>query len=315
MLSILQHVSGLDSAYLTTIDLDRDEQRILYANNAGEMDIPEGLAVPWSDTLCKRALEEGRPFTSNVSQCWGDSDAAKALGIETYLSTPIRLGNGVLYGTLCAASHKSQDPNPDVKRLLALFATLIAQNIERERLLRELIASNDALAIQARTDELTGLYNRRALLDELGRMLANGKRSGVSVFVAFVDLDGLKVLNDSYGHEVGDALIVQVGKALRTNLREEDLAARIGGDEYIVVGPGPARADSAKEAGSVFRDRIAAATKITLTLGSFQLDYPGASVGLAIVQPGEMDAAQALDAADAAMYQIKRERRSQRCDG
>ena len=142
LLSILQQVSGLDSAYLTTIDLDRDEQRILYANNAGEMDIPEGLAVPWSDTLCKRALEEGRPFTSNVSQCWGDSDAAKALGIETYLSTPIRLGNGVLYGTLCAASHKSQDPNPDVKRLLALFATLIAQNIERERLLRELIASN-----------------------------------------------------------------------------------------------------------------------------------------------------------------------------
>lgn len=306
---MLQQVSGLDSAYLTTIDLSRDEQRILYAHNAGEMNMPEGLAVPWEDTLCKRALDEGRPFTPNVSQCWGDSDAARALGIETYISTPIRLGNGDLYGTLCAASSKSQEPSPDVKRLLALFATLIAQNVERERLLQALVASNQALAVQARTDELTGLYNRRALLEELGRMLAMGKRSGVSVFVVFVDLDGLKAINDSRGHEVGDALIVQVGKALRSSLREEDFAARIGGDEYIVVGPGPMQADSAPDAASAFRDRVAAATKITLTVGDLRLDYPGASVGLAVVQPGAMDAVQALDAADAAMYQVKRERR------
>lgn len=312
MLSMLQQVSGLDSAYLTTIDLDRDEQRILYSHNAGEMDIPEGLAVPWADTLCKRALEEGRPFTPNVSQCWGDSDAAKALGIETYLSSPIRLGNGELYGTLCAASHQSQDPSPDVKRLLALFATLIAHNVERERLLGKLTASNEALAALARTDELTGLHNRRALLEELGRMLAKGKRSGMSVFVAFVDLDGLKAVNDSYGHEVGDALIAQVAEALRTNIRGEDLAARIGGDEYVVVGPGPSQANMAMEAGAVFRDRVAAATKITLTKGNLLLDYPGASVGLTVVQPGEMDAAQALDAADADMYQVKRERRYRR---
>jgi diguanylate cyclase len=91
LLEMLQAVSGLDSAYLTVIDAALDQQRILFSHNTQTMVIPEGLAVPWGDTLCKRALDENRPFTSNVSSCWGDSEAAKALGIETYLSVPVRL--------------------------------------------------------------------------------------------------------------------------------------------------------------------------------------------------------------------------------
>lgn len=54
--------------------------------------------MPWHDTLCKRALDEGRPFTADVGQCWGDSQAAAALGIQTYASTPVRMSDGQLYG-------------------------------------------------------------------------------------------------------------------------------------------------------------------------------------------------------------------------
>ena len=84
LLEVLEAVTGMESTYLTTIDLDRGVQNILYARNSAQMQIPEGLSVPWADTLCKRALDEGRPYTGDVSGCWGDSEAARALGIRTY---------------------------------------------------------------------------------------------------------------------------------------------------------------------------------------------------------------------------------------
>ena len=87
MLEMLEAVTGLESTYLTRIDLEQGLQHILYARNVRRLQIPEGLAVPWGDTLCKRALDEGRVYTDNVAECWGDSDAARELGIQTYVST------------------------------------------------------------------------------------------------------------------------------------------------------------------------------------------------------------------------------------
>ena len=104
LLEMLGSITGLESTYLTTIDLRAGEQHVLIARNTGAMTIPEGLTVAWSDTLCKRALDENRPFTDDVCGIWGDSDAARALGIQTYVSTPVRTDDGALYGTLCAAS-------------------------------------------------------------------------------------------------------------------------------------------------------------------------------------------------------------------
>lgn len=315
LLEMLQVISGLDSAYLTVIDLARDEQRILFSHNTRTMNIPEGLTVPWGDTLCKRALDQGQPITSHVSACWGDSDAAKALGIETYVSTPVRLGNGELYGTLCAASVQSEAIGSDVQRVLALFSTLIGQHIEREQLLRQLIQATELLTQHARTDALTGLPNRRALLSELARMLAHCKRVGAHLLIAFIDLDDFKAINDAHGHEAGDAFLVGMGQRLQACLRGEDLAARIGGDEFVVVGQGPVDDAPAQAAGAAFLARIEAATQGRFVVRGQTLDYPGASVGVAIIAPATLNAEQALDQADAAMYQAKRERQARRAAG
>ena len=71
---MLEEVTGLESTYLTTIDLEAGTQSILYARNSKTLLIPENLTVPWQDTLCKRALDEGKPYTDDVSACWSDSD-------------------------------------------------------------------------------------------------------------------------------------------------------------------------------------------------------------------------------------------------
>lgn len=310
LLEMLQVISDLDSAYLTVIDVERDEQRILFSHNTRTLHIPEGLTVPWGDTLCKRALDEEHPFESNVSQRWADSAAAQALGLQTYVSVPVRLGNDALYGTLCVASTQSHARRADVERVLALFSTLIGQHIEREQLLCQLVQATEQLAHHARTDTLTGLPNRRALLGELGRMLAHGKRTGAHLLIAFLDLDGFKHINDTHGHEAGDTFLIEMGRRLQMSLRDEDLAARIGGDEFVVIGQGPADAAQAQAAGAAFVQRVFAATQGRFVVRGRVLDYPGASVGLAVVAPATLDAAQALDQADAAMYAVKRERKA-----
>lgn len=89
MLELLKQVTGLEATYLTAIDLEESVQRVIFSTCSGKLEIPENLSVPWGDTLCKRALDEGRVFTDEVDQVWGDSDAARELGINTYLSRPL----------------------------------------------------------------------------------------------------------------------------------------------------------------------------------------------------------------------------------
>lgn len=83
-LELLESITGLESTYLTTIDLERNIQQIVFSRNTQALNISEGLEVPWGDTLCKRALDEGRPYVNDVPSRWGDSSAARELGITTY---------------------------------------------------------------------------------------------------------------------------------------------------------------------------------------------------------------------------------------
>jgi diguanylate cyclase len=310
LLEMLESITGMESTYLTTIDLQHSVQHILYARNASTMQIPEELSVAWEYTLCKRALDDGQPFANDVDTRWGDSVAARALGIQTYLSNPVHLADGSLYGTLCAASSERHALPPQAQRLLSLFARLIGQQVEREQLMQKLLQANARLTEYATCDSLTQLPNRRALHEELTRLLAQGARRGSSVLVAFIDLDGFKAINDTHGHHMGDQFLVALADRLRTVLRSEDLAGRLGGDEFVVIAFGPEQPELLPAAQSAFQERVFQATVGEYNLGEVLLHYPGASVGVLGVAPGTYDAAQALKAADAAMYKVKLARKA-----
>jgi len=302
MLATLQAMTGYDSVYLTTIDAVAGLQHILFSTNARQMRIPEGLSVPWQDTLCKRALESGEMATTDVAALWPDSEAAKALGIQSYVSTPVNAGEQ-LYGTLCAASTQSLPLTPPARELLQSFATLIGQQVEREAMLAQLRRANAELSSFALTDPLTGLPNRRALLAELARALARGQREHGLVHVAFVDLDGFKAINDTHGHDAGDDFLAAVAARLATALRGGDFLGRYGGDEFVVI------AASSDEAAVVpLRERLTGATRGRYELPGLVLDYPGASVGVATAAPGDPSDV-VLARADEAMYAVKRARR------
>ena len=151
---------------------------------------------------------------------------------------------------------------------------------------RELAAAerSEALQIRARsaellaraaTDELTGARTRLFGLDEAARELDRARRKGGRVLLAFVDVDGLKHLNDTRGHQAGDALLRGVGEALRTNLRPYDVIVRYGGDEFLCVMPDV----EPREA----RARFAG---IALFLTAMDVEH-SISFGLAQAWPGE----------------------------
>lgn len=304
LLELLETVTGMESTYLTSIDLAAGEQRIEMSRNAKALQIPEGLSVPWGDTLCKRALDEGVPYTDDVDGRWGDSEAASALGIKTYLSQPVRKLDGNLYGTLCAASGERVQIPEGTIRVLGMFAELIALQVERERTLEALRRDNQELSSQAYMDPLTGVANRRALHTELRRMLSRAEREGSQVHIAFIDLDGFKGINDRHGHKAGDQFLKQVAGRLASSVRLGDFVARYGGDEFVVVTESRRDEDLAQRLQSHIAGEYSGE--------ALHIDYAGASIGVIRSMPGETDPETLLARADAAMYEVKKVRKAQR---
>jgi diguanylate cyclase len=307
LLAVLQEVTALESVYLTEIDQPAGVQRILYARNAGRLQIREGLEVAWDDTLCRRALDSGQRFAENVGERWPDALAARQLGIVSFLSEPVYGGDGRLFGTLCGASSERQSQPVEQARLVALFARLLGLQVEREALLRQLREANATLVQHALTDPLTGLANRRMLVEGLRRELARIGREGGALEVAFVDFDGFKAINDRYGHEIGDRFLALMAERLRLGLRGSDLIARYGGDEFVVVGSQRERPEG--DAVSL-QERIEALTSGSVSIDTLSFDYAGASVGVVIATEPSEDADVLLARADAAMYARKQLRRA-----
>lgn len=165
-------------------------------------------------------------------------------------------------------------------------------------------AVEDRLTFLALHDPLTGLANRRLLHDRLSLALARAARSGHSVAVFYIDLDGFKDVNDSYGHDQGDETLLQVASRLRAEVRECDTLARVGGDEFVLVADGLAGpADAAAIA-----HRIGASLRSPLVLDGVGELSITASVGVATSGAGA-GATTLLRQADAAMYDVKQRRR------
>ena len=168
--------------------------------------------------------------------------------------------------------------------------------------LRRASAEIESLAFY---DALTGLPNRRLLLDRLGRAIEQARRMGHMGALLFLDLDHFKMLNDSRGHEVGDLLLQQVAQRLSATVRASDTVARLGGDEFVVMlGDLPAgAADAAQLARGVSEKLIARLAEPYVLAGhSYRCT---SSVGATLFGQEEQDAAELLKRADIAMYQIK----------
>jgi diguanylate cyclase (GGDEF)-like protein/PAS domain S-box-containing protein len=156
-------------------------------------------------------------------------------------------------------------------------------------------------------DDLTDLLNRREVLRRLERLQGEERRQGKGMAVLFCDLDDFKAINDRWGHCCGDVVLRQVAQRLRQHLRSTDLAARIGGDELLVVLDGVRGLDDALSLAHALR--LAVAQPLELPDGR-GFTVPTLSIGVTLARPHELTA-ELIERADAAMDRAKRNGRNQ----
>ena len=159
----------------------------------------------------------------------------------------------------------------------------------------------DEIRYQATHDALTGLPNRTLFLDRLSYAIAGAKRAGPSVGMIMMDVDRFKEINDTLGHQVGDQLLIEIGRRLEHTLRQSDTVARLGGDEFAVMFTAP----TFKHAEEVAA-RVVGAFDSPIVLGDVSVDV-NASLGIALYPAHADDAGTLMRHADIAMYDAKRE--------
>jgi diguanylate cyclase (GGDEF)-like protein len=183
--------------------------------------------------------------------------------------------------------------------------SLAAALSERNRLGDQLAESNAELRKLAFHDPLTGLPNRRLLRDRLQQLIRQAKRSGGRAAVLYLDLDRFKRINDTLGHEAGDALLQEVASRLQSSVREEDSICRVGGDEFVVL---LREVDCAASAAAV-AGKIIEALRVPVSLAGVAVTAT-TSVGIALVPDDSEDADDAIRRADQAMYLAKQQGRN-----
>jgi diguanylate cyclase (GGDEF)-like protein/PAS domain S-box-containing protein len=253
----------------------------------------------WVETKARTVGEEIQCSTRDISaRREASAELARRLAQQSAVA---RLGRMVMERAEVAvvrheaarAVAETRHAEPDSDFLQAV-AHILASATERDRYEEQM--RHDGLH-----DALTGLPNRTLLLDRLRQALARARRDGSRVAVIFLDLDNLKVLNDSLGHQAGDQLLRAIGPRLRRELRGTDTVARFGGDEFAVV-----CSDVTDEHhGAAIAERLVRAFEAPFVVDGEER-FGSASVGVVITDPqAPREPEELLSDADAAMYRAK----------
>jgi diguanylate cyclase (GGDEF)-like protein len=254
--------------------------------------LQQWLEAPSSDPIFVDA-KSGHPALRELT---ARADAA------TSIIVPLAAGDSLLgvLSVLVNDSPERLEPTPDLIDRISGVAAQAISALQNGRLV-------DQITHQARHDQLTGLANRMQFTEALRAGIERARAAHEPLELFYVDLDGFKPVNDEFGHEIGDHLLVAVGERLRACTRSGDVVARLGGDEFAVVLCGRGSGDSE----GVLRSRLLAALEAPFAIASHELRL-GASIGRAVYPLDGDDPEALLRAADASMFKAKRARSAAR---
>lgn len=273
-----------------------EDWTVLQAEDHG-YNVKPGTVFRWADSFCSEMVKGNGPSIaprSDLIPAYATAAIGRQVKIKAYVGVPLVLADGNLFGTLCAI-HPSCQPASIIaeQELVELVAAMLATILDAELRAAQESRRSERLRSEAMTDEMTGLYNRRAW----GRLLAaeeeRCRRFGVMAAVLVVDLDKLKQVNDSEGHAAGDALILRASAAINQTARSIDVVARLGGDEFgiLLLGSKTACAEEL-------------VTRLRAALHNADVQ---ASIGFAVRDPS-VGLKGAWNRADQLMYEEKRSR-------
>ncbi|MBC9251298.1 diguanylate cyclase [Pseudomonas alcaligenes] len=308
-----RELTGCDGATFVL----RDGEFCHYADEDAIAPLWKGKRFPLATCISGWTMLNRQPVT--IADIYVDSriphDAYRPTFVKSLVMVPIRTREPIgAIGNYWASEHQ---PSPEEVSLLQALAdsTSIAienvqlyQSLERrvEERTRELQQAYDRIHHLSLTDELTGLHNRRGFYLLAEQALRHSSRYSEGCTAMFLDLDGLKRVNDEMGHEQGDTMLLQAATVLRQALREVDIVARMGGDEFCVLAQG--------QVGEILEKRVQQAIA-AFNAGASQPFTLSVSIGTTDMS-GSLDASldELLAIADERMYENKHQRRAGRAD-
>ncbi|ALS63356.1 hypothetical protein AT302_17335 [Pandoraea norimbergensis] len=213
--------------------------------------------------------------------------------IRFYAGAPLRTPEGHRLGTLCVIDRRPRTLDAEMRGLLADLSALVVDELELRRV-------NQVLGDMAMRDGLTGALNRRAFLMQAEQAFATARAQRRRLAVLMIDIDHFKAINDSWGHAIGDRVIVELTLVARATLRKGTVMGRLGGEEFAVLLP-EADAHRAVQAA----DRLLSAISNTSVPGATGPVRFTASIGVGSLAPDDADFGAVLQRADRAMYAAK----------
>ena len=298
-LSLGLELFGWDQGYVKHFERDR----VLIRNAAGEGQMAKGTLFPLQASFARHLSGETRQlFVPDMDvEEWRDDPSRATAPWRSYFAIQLVVSDEI-YGALVFASRAQRDAmnqrERDLMQLMGLFVSAALEREEQSRRIEQM----------AFNDSLTGLPNRVLFNDRIEHTIATARRYDRGFAVMYADIDNFKLINDGFGHAIGDAVLKEVAKRLRSTLRESDTVSRFGGDEFVILQPivdGPSdAADLARKLNVAMQEPI----EVEGTVHAVRM-----SVGIALYPQDATTIEGLMEASDRALYRAKREGRNRWC--
>lgn len=307
LLQLVQHLTGLDTTFLTLIDWNALTQQVILVEGQLSVPLQDGAVVNWSDSMC-RVLFDSKLSQSDAVQTLFPNSAGAALGMQSFFALPV-LSDGKTIGTLCGASTEPVLIAEETLISLRLIADAVAYQLAldqqmqlqqkkakvAERTIDKLYQQAQQMENLAHTDVLTGLDNRRAFQTKFEQYQQDAETQGSPLALMMIDIDEFKQLNDQYGHETGDVVLKLLAGVLTAVARQSDIACRLGGDEFVLAA---ANTDA--------KGLVHLAERVQLEFKQQMQSYGwDSSLSTGIASTAESPLEQLLQCADQALYKAK----------
>ncbi len=283
-------------------------------SEATQIRLPLGYSAGLAGSSLEGIIRTGRPRILNDLPAYlidhPDSDSTRRIvaeGMRSSLTCPLVVKRQPI-GFIFFSSMKEDTYSEAHQELFLQIADQLAMTLEKGRIYQELVETTeelrearDALETEATRDSLTGLWNRRSILELLKRDMARSERDEKPFAAIMIDVDHFKSVNDQIGHQGGDQVLIEVTKRVASTLRSADMLGRIGGEEFLII---LYPADGQTAADVMERARlVCASSPVVVDSGEFDVTI---SLGAAVVQDFEdVDFAVVLKTADQALYRAK----------
>ncbi len=312
---IAVEVAGYHMAWVGYAQIDEAKSVLPFAVSGHEAGYLEGVTITWDDSEWGQGPTGASIRTGKtvVNQKFQDDQkmvywkqAALERGYLASIALPLLVDKQVI-GALTIYATESDSFNSEEVALLEELANDLAFGIRAHRVLVDHQMAQKKIDRLSHFDQLTGLPNRTQFNDLFKMSLRHAQRNGENLAVLFLDLDNFKSINDALGHSIGDQLLVEIGSRIKAVLLEDDTAARMGGDEFVLVLP-----NSDANRAALVAEKLLQAISLPFITGQHELSST-ASIGVALY-PLDGDTLEVLSKnADAAMYRAKQDGRNTFC--